>query len=363
MLLNKLNLPSDFILPAIVSFLVTLLFIPIVIKLSKKFKLTDSPQRDHPAILHQKPIARGGGIPLFLGFATAVFLFFPLTPAIKAILVGSLVNIIFGTLDDRFNLSPWLRLFITLPLAALPIIFCGIELTMSNPLGGGIISFRWWEIPLPLTSASIFLPEAALLVFWVVWVSNMVNWTKGASQLPGLAVIAFATLAGVALKYQSGNPQQLITARLGITLAAASLALLPFNFPPEKIFPGFGGSTFIGFNLAVLAILSGGKVAAALLVLGIPAADMLITIWRRFKFHKNPLHGDREHFYHLLLNLGLTKRQVILLYWFVTLCLGIFALQLERSQKLFAIVLVFVLTTGSFIIIRWLLRRKEVLCL
>lgn len=349
---------SEMTLMSVVAFVVTYVATWLTIRLARKVELLDFPDRDHPAVLHQKPIPRGGGVPLFLGLLVPALFFLPPHPYLNAMLVGSFINVIVGLLDDWQDLSPYLRLLVTLPLAVVPLILAGFSITISNPLGAGILTFKWLVVNLPV-GGMLYLPEAILLVLWVVWVCNMVNWTKGASQLPGLAVIAFLTLGSVALKYQAGNPNQLLTARISFVLAASSLAFLPFNFPPEKIFPGFGGSTFIGFNLAALAVLSGGKLAAAILVLGVPVADMLISLFRRLREGRSPLKGDRGHLYHLLLDSGLTKRQVIAVYWLITLLLGVLALQFESGGKFFAIALVFALTAAMFVLVKKLAARAR----
>ena len=352
-----ISLMTQIALPLFFAFFSGWLFTKGVIKLAPHFLLMDDPRRKHPAILHRRPVARGGGLPLFLSFFLTTFLFLPRSAYLLAIWAGSFINVLVGTIDDRVDLSPKIRLFVTLPLATLPVILAGINMTVSNPLGNGIISFRWIPLNLSFLPATVYLPEALLLMFWIIWMCNVVNWTKGASQLPGIAVVAFLALGGVSLKYQAGNPHQIETAQLSLILAAGSLAFLPFNFPPERIFPGFGGSTFIGFNLAVLSVLSGGKLAAALLVLGIPVVDMFLSFARRIREGKNPLYGDRGHLYHLFLDLGLTKKQVIVVYWLITLGLGFFALGLEREKKLFAIVFVFLLTSMIFLTARWLVGR------
>ncbi len=339
------------------SFLATFVFTLVVIKIAPYWGIIDDPRRPHPGITHTRPIPRGGGLGLWLGSSLTILLFLPLSPLIKALLIGSLVNVAVGILDDRYNLSPYLRLLVTLPLSALPLIWTGYQLTLSNPWGGEILQFRWAKIS--LGQIFFYLPEALLIIFWVVWLTNLVNWSKGVSQLPGVAVISFLTLAGVALKYQAGNPHQILTAQLGLIFAASCLAFLPFNFPPERIFPGFGGSTWIGFNLAALSLLSGGKLAAALLVLGIPTADMFLTIFSRLRQKKNPLYAGRDHLYHLLLALGLTKRQIIFSYWAFSSLLGLIALQLERRQKLFALLSVLLATGGIFLFIHYLVSRNK----
>ncbi len=350
---------TQFLIPALISFIISLSLIPTVISFAKKFGFVDDPKRKHPAILHKKILPRAGGVAMFLAFFICALLFAKMDKYLIAILAGSFINVLVGTLDDKYDFPPVFRIF-TQVVSALCIVFVGVTIYMTNPFGEGLIYFNKWQLSIPGFPHSQFnLPSDLILMFWIVWVANMVNWSKGASQLPGQAVIAFLTLAGVALKYQSGNPAQVQTALLSFILAGSILAFLPFNFPPERMLPGFGASTFIGFNLAVLAVLSGGKVAAAILVLGIPAVDMLLTLGRRILNKQNILYGDRKHFYHQLLDLGLNKRQVILIYWVITALLGFLALNLGSGGKFFTLAIVAVLVTAAFITISFWLKNKK----
>lgn len=350
---------TQFLLPTLISFIIVLLITPIVICFAKRFGFVDDPKRKHPAILHKKSLPRAGGVAMFLAFLICALLFAEIDKYLIAILAGSFINVLVGTLDDKYDFPPILRLF-TQVISALCIVFVGITIYMTNPFGEGLIYFNKWQLSIPGFPHSQFtLPSDFILILWIVWVANMVNWSKGASQLPGQAVVAFLTLAGVALKYQAGNPAQIQTALLSFILAGSVLAFLPFNFPPERMLPGFGTSTFIGFNLAVLAVLSGGKVAAAILVLGIPAVDMFLTLARRVLNKQNILYGDRKHFYHQLLNLGFSKRQVILIYWVITALLGFLALNLGSEGKFFVLAIVTVIVTAAFISLSFLLKNKK----
>lgn len=348
----------QFATPFLISFLLTLVTTPIIILFAEKFGFVDDPKRKHPAILHKKSLPRAGGVAMFLAFTICALLFAKHDKFLIAILAGSLINVLVGTLDDKYDFSPQFRLF-TQVISALCIVFVGMTIYMTNPFGEGLIYFDRWQFAIPgLKDSYLALPSDLILIFWIVWVANMINWSKGASQLPGQAVIAFLTLAGVALKYQAGNPDQIQTALLSFILAGGVLAFLPFNFPPERMLPGFGASTFIGFNLAVLAVLSGGKMAAAILVLGIPAVDMLLTLSRRILSRQNILSGDRKHFYHQLLDLGLSKRQVIFIYWFITALLGFLALNLGSGGKFFVLAIVAILVTAAFITLSFLLKNE-----
>jgi UDP-GlcNAc:undecaprenyl-phosphate GlcNAc-1-phosphate transferase len=110
--------------------------------------------------------------------------------------------------------------------------------------------------------------------------------------------------------------------------------------------PGFSGSTLAGYLLAVLSILSTTKVGTLMVVLGIPLVDTGYTITRRIISGKSPFWGDRGHLHHKLLDSGFSKRQVTLFYWLLTLILGLIALNLNASYKLYTIVGVTVFVGG-----------------
>lgn len=110
--------------------------------------------------------------------------------------------------------------------------------------------------------------------------------------------------------------------------------------------PGYGGGSLGGYMLAVLAILSGGKVATAILVLGVPMMDAAYTIARRLYQKRSPVWADRGHLHHKLIALGWGKRKIALFYWLVSAILGAAALSLNSQQKFFTIILVGVVVGG-----------------
>lgn len=341
------------------SFFISIGLTPIIIKFAKIFGFLDKPQRSHPAILHKKTVPRAGGVAMFISFFIVSLIFTKHNQFLEGILITSFINVFVGTLDDKFNLSPWLRL-ITLTLSAGIITFVGIQFYIGNPFGPGILYFNVKEIAFNFFGPRpIIIPADFLLIIWLVWMANMVNWSKGMSQLSGISIIASLVLAAVSLKFQAGNPAQIQTATLCFILAGSVLGFLPFNFPPERMMPGFGASTFIGMNLGILSILSGGKLAAAILVLGIPTVDGIIAIIRRIYSGKLPIYGDREHLYHKLLDLGFSKCQIILLSWLFTALLGILALNLKTEGKFFAIITITILVSAFFMILNYLVRRLK----
>jgi UDP-GlcNAc:undecaprenyl-phosphate/decaprenyl-phosphate GlcNAc-1-phosphate transferase len=103
---------------------------------------------------------------------------------------------------------------------------------------------------------------------------------------------------------------------------------------------GFSGTTILGFLIAVLAILSGAKLAIALLILLVPAVDSIYTGLRRILSGKSPFYGDQKHLHHLLLQRGWSHPQIALFYILISAILGAAALNLDSREKLFAVILV-----------------------
>jgi len=154
----------------------------------------------------------------------------------------------------------------------------------------------------------------------------------------------------------SGDPTQAKVAILAFITTGASLGLLLFNWHPARIFPGFSGSTILGFMIAVLAILSGAKLATAGLVLLIPATDFAYTFLRRILSGKSPVWGDRGHLHHRLLDAGWSKSKVAIFYWGITGVLGAIALYLNTPSKFYTIVSVAVAVLGLIV---WLTYRPK----
>ena len=116
-----------------------------------------------------------------------------------------------------------------------------------------------------------------------------------------------------------------------------------WNWHPAKIFLGEGGSLFMGFMLGGLAIISGGKIATTLLVLGLPLMDMVRVIIERIKKGKPFYEGDSEHLHFRLLQSGFSQKQAVLLFYTIAFLFGVSTLFLQSSQKLIALTFLFVL--------------------
>lgn len=328
---------------ALVSFLCTLLFKEI----APRIGAVDIPNERK---IHKKPIARLGGVAIFIALFVSVFTVLPLNKHIIGVFVGALILLIFGVLDDIFSISPWIKLFGQIMAASVIVIF-GIGINfITNPFGG---YFMLDTIKFPLEIFGniyhIVLLADLFTIFWIVLVINSVNFLDGVDGLAsGVSGIAAFVLFLLSLSSYVNQPD---TAIFSLILAGAALGFLPLNFFPAKIFMGDSGSMFLGFILAVLAIISGGKVATTLLILGLPIIDLLWAVIRRLASGKSPFRPDKKHFHHELLNIGLSQRQTVLIIYAITLSFGIFSLYVRSAGKLVGLtaLIVLIIFTISFI--------------
>jgi UDP-GlcNAc:undecaprenyl-phosphate/decaprenyl-phosphate GlcNAc-1-phosphate transferase len=345
--------------PFLVALITTALTTPIFIYLLKKYGLVDDPKRKHPGIIHKKPIPRGGGIPLFIGTLTAGILFLPINIGISAIFLSAFIALIVGVLDDKYDLSPYLRFSINI-LCALIIVAAGISVNfITNPMGG-ILYLN--EIKLSLDFIGInhaILLSDIVTILWIIWVMNMLNWSKGVDgQMPGIVAISAFFIGILSLRFGSLDQSTQASATLSFIIMGTSLGFLIYNFHPAKIFPGYG-ATAIYLLLAVASILSSAKLATAILVMGVPLADGVFTILRRVASGHSPFWHDRKHLHHLLLEQGFSQRQIALLYWFVSAIFGSLSLILSSRGKVFAIIMLVIIVGGTLLFLNYFLRRKN----
>jgi len=332
---------------------------PFVIKIAKKLGVIDDPKKSkHPKVIHTYPVPRMGGLAIFIAVFIASIIFLPFDKHLIGILAGAIILAIMGVLDDKYNLNPYLRLFIGFIAAGMPII-AGIGISfISSPLSG-IIDLSHPQIAFNLFGEmrTIWVISDIFALLWIVFMMNILNMgAKGIDgQLPGVVVIAAITIAALSLKFSADITQWPVIILAAIT-AGAFLGFLPWNFYPQKIMPGYGGSILAGYLLAILSILSTTKVGTLMVVLGIPLVDTGYTIVRRIMSGKSPVWGDRKHLHHKLLDSGLSKKQVVYLYWISTALLGFLALYLNTSTKFYTIIGVAILIGGLLL---WLTYRPK----
>ncbi len=342
----------EIIAPFVVAMLTTLVVTPIVIGLARTLHLVDNPRvRFHPAHTHTGIIPRAGGLAILIGLVVAVVLFIPMTKLYTGMLIAAILLVIVGLLDDYQDVNPYIRLA-TNAIAALIMVGAGAGIPyITNPLTGGIIHLDTLRLTFSFFGSHSILVWADLLAFvWILWTMNIVGWSAGVDgQMPGFVTIAALTLGLLSLRFTLKDPSQEAVTVLAFIVTGTFLGFIPWNFYPQKIMPGYGGKTLAGFLLAILGILSYGKLGTALLVLGVPTIDAVYTLLRRVGSKKSPVKADRGHLHHQLLNIGWGKRRIALFYWGVSAILGVIALTVTSRQKVFALLLL-AAGIGAFLI-------------
>jgi UDP-GlcNAc:undecaprenyl-phosphate/decaprenyl-phosphate GlcNAc-1-phosphate transferase len=328
---------TSFFLAALLVFVATYF----VRKAAVYFEIIDDPKTNkHPKVIHDYPLPRGGGAAIYLGVLVTSFIFLPHDQHLFGILIGASLVTLVGLLDDKYNLSPYTRLFFQF-VAALAPVAAGIGIAfINNPLGG-IIDLSVLRINFYLLGEvrSIWLLADIFAIIWIVAMMNFLNMgAKGVDgQLTGVVTIAALVIAILSGRFSADIAEWPVTI-LALITAGAFLGFLPWHIYPQKIMPSFSGSNLAGYLLAVLAILSTTKVGTLAVVLGVPLIDTGYTIIRRVMSGKSPVWGDRGHLHHRLLDAGLSKAQVAMFYWAVTAILGFVALNLNTTFKFYTII-------------------------
>lgn len=334
----------EFIVKYIAVFFTSLiaawLLVPVVKKMAPSLGLVDEPSGRR---IHKTPIPRCGGIAVFLSTHIALVLVFfgpwrGLAGSIQlrewgALFSGSLILLLLGLFDDRFEMRSWFKLLGQLGVAALMFF-------------GGFTFQAFLNIQLP------WVVNFGATLFWFVLLINAFNLIDGMDgACAGLGLIASAGLAGMLLSLHQPSDALVLVA-----LAGACLGFLRYNFNPASIFLGDCGSMFIGFMLAAVSLKANVKqsmmvaLLVPLLAVGVPVFDVIMAVWRRMarklisiiqkdKLATKVFGPDLDHIHHKLMRSGMTQRRAaISLYvaavFVCLLALGATAMNSNRTALL-----------------------------
>lgn len=274
---------------------------------------------------------------------------------------GACFLMIGGFLDDKYNLKPRQQIIWPI-LAALCVIIGGVGIEkITNPFNG-FFYLDTWKIPVIAWSGAMhyFVIISDLLI--VFWLMGMMYTTKLLDGVDGL--VAGVTAIGgfiIFLFTMTTKYYQPDVGLAALILAGCCLGFLIFNWHPAKIFLGDGGSLFLGYALGVLAVISGGKIAIALLVMGLPIMDVIWTIFRRVKAGKNPFKfADRKHLHFRLLDLGLGQKKTVLIFYGFSTIFGLSALFLQSLGKALALSVLLIIMLFIVIGFGYLDRKGEI---
>lgn len=331
----------DYIAPLVIAALMTCGLTYSIKALAEKLGIFDEPGTRK---IHTKAVPRLGGVAIVLAFlivtisyslasprlhfGTAQFLIFD--QKLIGVLLGAVILLVMGIIDDVRGIKPLFKLFWHL-VAGVVVVAFGLTISYIRLPAGFHIELTNLVLPINLFGLSFnFVVWSNLLtVFWIVLMINTLNFLDGLDGLAG----GVAVIAGISIFFLSLSLGQGAGALLALIFAGSVLGFLPWNFNPAKIFMGDSGSMFLGYLLAVLAVISGGKVATAFLVLGLPVLDVVWVALRRILSGKSPFQADKFHLHHRLIDIGLTQRQAVLILYFISAVFGTVAVFAQTEGK------------------------------
>ena len=296
---------------------------PIVKTFAQRVGAMDIP--DHKRHIHTQPTPRMGGMAIFLGFLISVLLFVEVTRPVRGILIGAVIIVATGVVDDIVSLRYYIKFGLQV-LAAAVAVYHGVVIHMvMNP---NVFSSE--------ETLFVGILSIPVSVLWIVGITNAVNLIDGLDGLAcGVSAISSVTMLVVALMVAEPNMALILAA-----LAGGCLGFIPYNMNPAKIFMGDTGALLLGYVLATVSILGLFKFYAIItflvpiLALALPLFDTLFAIIRRLLRGQNPMTPDRGHLHHRLIDHGLSQKQAVAVLYSLSAMLGLTAVVICTTGKL-----------------------------
>ena len=332
----------------VTAMVVALITTPVVKSLAFRVGAVDVPKDNRR--MHNHPIPRMGGLAIFFGFLLSVLIYVEITPQLAGMLLGGVIIVVLGIFDDIYALGPRFKLAVQIAAALVAVLSGNVIEVLSNP--NIFSSHLWWEL------GWLSYPVTAI---WIVAITNAVNLIDGLDGLAcGVSTISSLTMLVISLAVADGPVAVVMAA-----LAGGCIGFLPYNLNPAKIFMGDTGSTFLGFILAVMSIQGLFKFytiisfAVPFLMLGLPIFDTCFAFIRRIAHGQSPMHPDRSHVHHRLIDMGFNQKQAVAVLYIISAILGLCAVVLTTSGELKAMLLLLALCAAGAVSGRIFLSNNE----
>lgn len=266
-------------------------------------------------------------------------------------LIGALGILVYGYIDEKYDL-PWSIQFLWQFGIAGIVILSGIGIQALSLPNGGLWFIDTWQF------AGFVFPRDIITALWIVGLMNVVNWLDGIDGLAGgVGIIGFFTLFILGL---TPFVNQSHIALISAILIGLYLGFLQFNWYPSKIFLGTYGSMFLGYMLAILALISGGKIATSALVLAFPIIDAGVVIIYRLWNKKSIFEADNNHFHHKLLHSGLKEIWAVRIMYSISIIFAISALALDTAGKMIIFIVgALILIISSLSLTRYIAKKHS----
>lgn len=313
----------------LICFIASIIITPLVKKAAIKIGAVDQPNNRK---VHTKIMPRLGGLAIYISFIIGLLVMRPENSLTIPIIIGTLIIVITGVLDDLLDITPKAKLTGQI-LAALVVVLNGVQVQFINLPLGGTIEFGLLSIP--------------LTILWIVGITNAINLIDGLDGLAaGVSSIALITITGMA--FFMGNT---FVAIVSLIVLGSTLGFLIYNFHPATIFMGDTGALFLGYIISVLSLLGFKNITVIslivpVIILGVPISDTIFAIIRRL-VNKQPLsEADKSHLHHCLLRLGYSHRQTVLIIYGIAAFFAISAVIFSQATIWGALILMLLLVLG-----------------
>jgi UDP-GlcNAc:undecaprenyl-phosphate GlcNAc-1-phosphate transferase len=314
-------------MPFLLAMVVTMAWLPIFGRVAAKWRIVDHPGERK---VHAVPIPRIGGVAMAIGVLVAAIVVVPLERPDRYFLAAAGVIVLFGGLDDRFDLDYRLKLLGQLLAAAIVVVGGDIQIHAVT-LDDRVMLPEWMSIP--------------LTVFFLVGITNAINLADGLDGLAGGTT--FLSLCALAMLAYSGG--QVSSAALALTFAGAVLGFLRFNTFPASVFMGDAGSQLLGFAVGVLSLratqsgTTAVSAATPILLLALPILDTLSVMVQRVSEGRSPFSADKNHIHHKLLSFGFDHHEAVMVIYAIQADLFLLAywMRYESDLAILGVVTVF----------------------
>ena len=311
------------LLSLVAAFIISFAATPVVKAFAQKVGAIDVPTEARR--VHDHPIPRLGGLAIFLGFLLSVILFADIDRQIRGILIGAVIIVATGAIDDVISLRALTKLIIQIFVAIIAVLHgVVIEVVMNPNVFAAADNISLGILAIPIT------------ILWIVAVTNAVNLIDGLDGLAvGVSTIASVTMLVVALVVSEPNVAVILAC-----LAGACVGFMPYNLNPAKIFMGDTGALLLGFVLSTMSVVGMFKFYAIVsffvpvLALAVPIMDTSFAFMRRILKGQNPMKPDRGHFHHRLLDMGMSQKQAVATLYTVSIILGVSAVVLATTGQI-----------------------------
>lgn len=309
----------------LVTFVSSIILVPIMRKVAIHVNALDEPNARR---LNKIAMPTLGGLAIFFSFMLGYMLYANQSLQMLSILIGSFLLVIFGMVDCINPVKAKYRFLVQVVAAAIIVFYGNIVLNEITIFG------KYFFFPQPW--------NYILTILFIVTITNAINFTDGMDGLAsGISSIYFLTIAIISFILKRSDGLDVI---LSLIMLGSTLGFLVYNFPPAIIYLGDTGSQFLGFIIAVIALL-GFKTATftsliiPVLILAIPLLDVVFAIIRRTLKKENPTKPDKSHFHHQLLKMKFSTKTSLLIIYFIEILFAAVSILYALGDTTYAVII------------------------